>query len=142
VIEEVVEEEVYEDEEEAVPAAAAASPVPAKAAKTKTSAAASTQTSVPTTSTNGITVQVPQEAIRVGVGLVTGFLGITFIVALARYVTKFRSAPAVRQRTVNRNLRLVQLLQEYLPAKRTELTPGVARGISGKVGFSRELVFR
>lgn len=79
---------------------------------------------------------------RIGVGVVATFLGATFALAVFRYVNKFRSAPEARKRQVNKNLRVIQLLAEYLPAKRTDLTPAVARSVVSKTGFSKELVFR
>lgn len=140
-----LEEDEYEEEiiEEIVEEAAPVAPAKPASAKQRASESSSpSSTAAIDTTPSNVRIEISQESIRVGVGVVATFLGATFAIAVFRYINKFRSAPETRKRQVNRNLKVIQMLADYLPAKRTELTPAVARSVASKTGFSKELVFR
>ena len=81
-------------------------------------------------------------AITVALYGVSGFLGITFVIAIFRTISKAISPEAKRGRNVNKNKLVVEGVSEYLPAKRSALTPSVLNGLKFKTGFSSKEIFR
>ncbi|KIZ03552.1 hypothetical protein MNEG_4405 [Monoraphidium neglectum] len=69
-------------------------------------------------------------------------LGATFAVAVYRTWLKSNTVEAQRRRTVDRNKQLVQGLSQYLPDRRAELTPAVAKRLQRGSGFTPVEVFR
>ncbi|KAI8469776.1 MAG: hypothetical protein J3K34DRAFT_469711 [Monoraphidium minutum] len=70
------------------------------------------------------------------------FLGATFAVALYRVYLRSSTVEAQRRRTVDRNKQLVQGLSQFLPSKREELTPAVAKRLQRASGFTPVEAFR
>lgn len=138
----------------AAPAAAAAEPAAAEAAAP--AAAEPAAASAVDAASPSVAVPPPREglpaalrrvaadspvAFYAGAGL-AAFLGLTFVVAVARTAARAFTPQAKRGRTVGKNAALVAELSKYLPGDRAGLTGGVVGSIRLRTGFSPVEIFR
>lgn len=79
---------------------------------------------------------------RLGLYAAAIFLGGTVLLAAFRVFRKYNTPQNKRKRNVSKNKLVVESLQEYLPHKRSALTPSVARGLKMKTGFNAVEIFR
>jgi len=82
------------------------------------------------------------DYMKVGLIAGAGIVGLTLTVALFRTAKKFLTPKAKRKRTVNKNKLLVDKLNEYLPSRRSELTPQATKMLMFQTGFTGTEVFR
>mmetsp|Transcript_16249 Transcript_16249/g.41328 ORF Transcript_16249/g.41328 Transcript_16249/m.41328 type:complete len:363 (-) Transcript_16249:138-1226(-) len=82
------------------------------------------------------------DYVKAGMYTGAGLLGLTLTIALFRTGRKYMAPKAKRKRTVNKNKLLVDKLNEFLPAKRAELTPQATKMLMFQTGFTGTEVFR
>ncbi|KAK9841995.1 hypothetical protein WJX81_003170 [Elliptochloris bilobata] len=70
------------------------------------------------------------------------FFVITLAIALFRVAVRHNSPTAKRRRTVEQNKAVVEALDEYLPSRRDQLSPGILHGLRSRSGFTAVEVFR
>eukprot|EP00899_Mesostigma_viride_P012177 jgi/Mesvir1/20960/Mv08029-RA.1 len=76
------------------------------------------------------------------VGVPLSFLGVTFVIAVVRYVRKWLSPQQKRSRKVNKNRYLIDEIDKFLPKDRLKLTPVNISALRLQTGFTGEEIFR
>lgn len=79
---------------------------------------------------------------RIGLYGAAIVLGGTLLVAAFRVFRKYNTPQNKRKRNVSKNKLVVESLQEFLPHKRSALTPSVTRSLKMKTGFNAAEIFR
>jgi hypothetical protein len=81
--------------------------------------------------------------------LLRGVLGVaglvlagTLALSVYKVFLRFNSSRSKRKRLVGKNLVVVDALSKYLPGDRARLTPGVARSLCARTGFTPVALFR
>lgn len=83
-----------------------------------------------------------QPAVRNVLGLVSLYFVATFAWSVFKTVRKMVSPRAKKRRQVNKNLTVIETLNEYLPHNRQALTTSVLEKIRYVTTFSYDLIFR
>ncbi|KAL0027862.1 hypothetical protein WJX77_011371 [Trebouxia sp. C0004] len=79
---------------------------------------------------------------RIGLYGAAIVLGGTLLMAAFRVFRKYNTPQNKRKRNVSKNKLVVESLQEFLPHKRSALTPSVTRSLKMKTGFNAAEIFR
>ena len=83
-----------------------------------------------------------KPAVRNVLGLVSLYFFGTFLWSTFKTVRKLTSPKAKRRRKVNKNLTVIESLNEYFPNHRNSLTTAALDKIKYVTGFSYALIFR
>ena len=83
-----------------------------------------------------------RPAVRNVLGLVSLYFVGTFLYSTFKVVRKMVSPRAKKRKQVNKNLTVIETLNEYFPSNRDALSPGTLEKIRYVTGFSYDLIFR